>query len=173
MFIYGTLQKGEINPYTYRIIIMSKQLKKRLCWNCEGSIVVSEETCPFCGVSVIPASLDGPGQSFAPPYQFSSIAESSIPNSPYAGEETHHTEDKQVKTIESSEFDSTKEFKNSLISTLLLLTGSVFFLFGLALVLFTRNGVFTLQWNGNFWFIYLGLSLPLLILGWRSMHKLE
>lgn len=156
---------------------MTKSAKKRLCWNCEGSVSIAAETCPFCGVSVIPASLDSPVQNFAPSYRPGATQENTIPRSPYVSNEDKITpEEKEgqrnLKELEDSEI-SLDNFKSSLIAVVLLLTGSVFFLFGLALVLFSHNNVLTLQWDGSFWFIYSGLSIPLLFLGWRALLKFD
>ena len=64
-------------------------------------------------------------------------------------------------------------FKSSLMATTLLLAGSVFFLFGLVLALFSHQGVLTLQWDGSIWYVYSALSVPLLIIGWRSLMKIS
>lgn len=56
---------------------------------------------------------------------------------------------------------------------LLLLGGTVFFLFGLALFLYSKDGVFTLHWNGDAWPVYLVASLAMLFFGWKSLHTLE
>lgn len=144
---------------------MNKVLKTRLCWNCEGSVSIAEETCPFCGVSVVPASLDpSPLNNFAPPY---SIDKSTSLTSPYI------VNNEQFSQVQEELEPSIDEFKKTIIATSLLLTGSVFFIFGLALMLFSTDGVFILRWNGTLWFIYSALSLPLLLLGWRSLMKLE
>ena len=63
---------------------MKKTAKQRLCWNCEGSVAMTDETCPFCGVSVVPATLDdGSNAGFIPPYQMGGV-ENRVPLSPYA-----------------------------------------------------------------------------------------
>jgi len=156
---------------------MTQQPKKRLCWNCEGNVSINEETCPYCGVSVIPASLDGSKDTFAPPYSLEASTEAIIPPPPYAALDhapVNASAKEAVQEENSTDTDdSFVEFKKVLIALMLLLTGSVFFLFGLVLALFSNQGVFTLQWNGTLWFIYSGLSLPLLLCGWRALTKIE
>lgn len=150
--------------------------KKKLCWNCEGNVSLSDETCPYCGVSVIPASLDGSLSSHAPPYQMAEVQESIIPRPPYHTEQKNELilEEKEEANKETEDEDvSVNEFKNIVLSLLFLLAGSMFFLFGLTLVLFSHNGVFTLQWDGSFWFIYSLLSIPFLFFGWRALIKLD
>ena len=156
---------------------MNKSQKKRLCWNCEGSVSVSEETCPFCGVSVIPAFLEGASVEFAPPYSSHDEKDLAIPKSPFAGheefEESEHADLKAAKDSEEGDVN-VDEFKRVAIAVTLLLSGSVFFLFSMALGLFSNNsGLLTLQWDGSYWYVYTALALPLLLLGWRSLMKLD
>lgn len=154
---------------------MTKNQKKRLCWNCEGSVSIAAETCPYCGVSVVPASLDAPIHNFAPSYRPGAPQEGAIPRSLYAPEEKILLQEEiqpRIKEIEESE-NSLDSFKSSLIAVVLLLVGSVFFMFGLVLVLFSNNGLLTLQWDASVWFVYFGLSFPLLLMGWRALSKLD
>ena len=153
---------------------MNKVLRKRLCWNCESQVSLDIETCPVCGVSVIPAFLEGAGDNFAPPYSMSSEKDFGIPRSPY----TVHDDKIQLENQENDksheeEQPELDEFKRIVRTVALLLTGSVFFLFSMALVLFSRNDVLTLQWDGSYWYIYTFLALPLLFFGWRSLMKLD
>lgn len=153
---------------------MSKSLRKRLCWNCEGEVVLSEEVCPFCGVSVVPACLEGPGDLFAPPYSNHFDKDLEVPKSPYDLHGSHPAE--QTAPLASNEEESEPaldDFKRGTIAIILLLSGSVFLLFSLALALFSQNGTFTLQWDGTFWYVYAIVALPLLAIGWASLMKLE
>lgn len=160
---------------------MNKSLRKRLCWNCEGSVSIAEETCPFCGVSVVPAFLEGSTieeATFSPPYSTRSDDPDlfDIPKSPYAMKEEKivvpQENERQIPVVEEQE-PEVDEFKRVVMSISLLLGGSVFFLFSMALVLFSTNGVLTLHWDGNVWFIYTLLAVPMLFLGWRSLMKLD
>ena len=131
-----------------------------------------EETCQYCGVSVVPASLDGSQQPFTPLYQPTSHPQSP-PASQYKQPVNRDTpanpQDADSETPEAS----FAEFKHVLWAITFLLSGSVFFLFGTALALFSHNGVLTLQWNGDMWFLYLLVALPLLFFGWRAWSKIE
>ncbi|HEV8052297.1 MAG TPA: hypothetical protein VGP47_07375 [Parachlamydiaceae bacterium] len=153
---------------------MNKSEKKRLCWNCEGSVSISEETCPFCGVSVIPAFLEGAGAEFAPPYSNHSVSDFGIPKSPFAMNDENVEAESPTAT---KEIDDTEplldEFKRVAIAVTLLLSGSVFFMFSMALGLFSHNDILTLRWDGSYWYIYTVVALPLLFIGWRSLMKLD
>ena len=161
---------------------MNKTQRKRLCWNCEGSVSIAEETCPFCDVSVVPAFLEGSTieePSFAPPYSSRVEENTEIPKSPYDINLDDEIEPRNPeieipkKQVEEVEEPSIDEFKSVVFSVSLLLGGSVFFMFSLALALFSTNGILTLHWNGEIWFVYALLAVPMLLLGWRSLMKLD
>jgi hypothetical protein len=154
---------------------MNRHEKKKLCWNCEGSVSFSEETCPYCGVSVVPAFLEGAEVEFAPPYKMAQ-ENSEIPKSPF---DLHNDQEdianelqrEQVNEVITSEQPDVDEFKRVAIAMILLLSGSVFFLFSLALGLFSHHGTFTLQWDASYWFVYSFLALPMLFFGWHALMK--
>ena len=155
---------------------MNKIQKKRLCWNCESQVSMDVETCPICGVSVVPAFLEGASVNFAPPYSLGTGNDFGIPKSPYSTESSSASLDSvsgNEDTEETEEQPALDEFKKVLITVIFLFTGSVFFIFSLALALFSQNGILTLQWDGDYWFIYILVAIPLLIIGWRSLLKLD
>lgn len=155
---------------------MSRTERKKLCWNCEGSVSLEVEYCPFCGVSVVPAFLEGAEVEFAPPYAaLPKGHDFGIPKSPFASDsDTVHQEiHEERKEIAVDHQPGVDEFRRVAVSVSLLLAGSVFFLFSIALGLFSNNGVFTLRWDATYWFIYTLLALPLLFFGWRSLMKLD
>jgi len=154
---------------------MSKLVKTKLCWNCEGAVAFNAENCPFCGVSVVPASLDGTPANFAPPYNMGTSQDAYIPRSPYAAQPEVQATDESIptQTVEKGDETSFDDFKTAFWALVFLLSGAVFFLFGIVLVLFSTNGVFTLRWDATTWFFYSIVSVPLLILGWRCLSKLN
>jgi len=154
---------------------MASQLqKKKLCWNCEGTVSFHEETCPYCGVSVIPAFLEGAGADFSPPYSKHHEQELDIPRSPYAlNSNDAKNEEAGSQTEKEDAEPALDDFKSSMTAISLLLSGSVFLLFSLALSLFSKEGVLTLQWDGTVWYVYLLVGIPLMLLGWKSLMKID
>lgn len=152
---------------------MTAPPKRKLCWNCEGNVSLQEENCPFCGVYLSPSDEDisdeGIEDLFSPPYQ-SYEEEQQIPSSPYQFEE----EKKEEAAVHSSEVAATpvEGVKSVVMPLTLLLSGTVFFLFGIALFLFSRGGYFILRWNGAYWHLYLFAGLAALIFGWKSLNSL-
>lgn len=157
----------------------TQQPKKKLCWNCEGRVTLHEENCPFCGVYLSPLGKIGEpenkGNLFAPPYQVedSDSEEQKIPAAPFAMDVAALKEkvaalpaDAQLKTGYLTE-----EMKTVILPLILLSAGTVLLLFGIALLLFSQNGVFTLKWDAEHWYIYLLLALPMLFFGWWYIQK--
>lgn len=143
--------------------------KTKLCWNCEGNVSLADENCPYCGVGVQSALLQGYQENFTPPYRLGSQQRSeTIPESPFKSKATEEVEEESQEETEAA-----AEFKKFLITMSLMLSGSVFLIFGVVLALFSKGGVFTLQWNSTYWYAYLILALPLLLFGWNSLQRLD
>lgn len=150
----------------------AKQKKKKLCWNCEGNVSIEAENCPYCGVYLSPTG-NAEKDLHSPPYgKTQAETPIEVPASPYATQETVTTDAAKAELPEKSG-ESFDLMKNIIQPLLLLLAGSVFFIFGLALLLFSHNGVFTLRWNGSYWFLYLLLGVPMLFFGWLSLQQLR
>lgn len=159
--------------------LMVKPSKNKLCWNCEGSVSLQEENCPYCGVYLSPSDEDlieeDVNDLFSPPYSLEEEAEerlSSVPASPY-GHEEEETHAESVGEVAKKMRSSADDVKRVIIPLTLLLSGTVFFLFGLALFLFSRKNVFILQWNGAYWHFYLMFGVFALVVGWRALSRVE
>ncbi len=160
---------------------MSTQPKKKLCWNCEGRVSLKDENCPYCGVYLSPLGSDEDSESketlFSPPYRVEEADqdERKVPVAPYAAEQSHSPTRTQEAIKPSSELAKTpfltSEMQSIVLPIILLLSGSVFFIFGVALMLFSQNGVLTLQWNSDYWYLFFIFSLPMLYLGWYFIHN--
>jgi hypothetical protein len=136
---------------------------------------MAEETCPFCGVSVVPATLEGVNPLFAPPYAMGAAVSSRVPPSPYESEDasSYSAENAAAKSDEENAGPAVDNFKRTVISIALLLTGSVFFMFALALAFFSHNGVLTLQWESAYWYVYGLVAIPMVFFGWRALGKVD
>jgi len=150
--------------------------KTKLCWNCEGVVDRSSENCIYCGVYLHPEKeeleeeyeegeakphytpQDHEGEEYEPHYQ-------SEEDEKIIYEEIHAEETKKAATSE--------DIKGVILPLVFLLAGSIFMLFGLILYFFSKDGVFVLKWNANYWFIYLLIAVPLLFIGWRTLQYFE
>lgn len=146
--------------------------KKKLCWNCEGNVARSIDNCPYCGV-YLHATEDVEEDSWNPPYKLTTLKtdQQDIPSPHYtAQEDTVETNLVEEETdLSPSPFNH--DLKKDLLPLLLFLSASIFFVFGLILMLFSQNGVLTLQWNGNLWPLFLFGSAPLFFFGFHFFQK--
>lgn len=146
--------------------------KKKLCWNCEGRVALAEENCPYCGVYLSSSTLinqqDESSTHIAP---YHSSSDKSIPVSPYSQGNREEEAITEETTDPTQEEALNPNQKSNLLSLVLLLAGSIFLVFGLILLIFSREGTLTLQWNASYWFVYLGAAVLLLFSGWRSLKN--
>lgn len=156
---------------------MAGPTKKKLCWNCEGNVSLQEENCPYCGVYLSPSEEDGIEEEiedlFSPPYRMEPQQRvDEIPPSPFGAESNSQDEVTSMHVTEEMK-NTSDDLKKVIIPLSMLLSGTVFFLFGLALFLFSRKEVFILQWNGAYWYYYLAFGLAALMFGWKSLSQVE
>lgn len=151
---------------------MSAPTKQKLCWNCEASVSLAEENCPYCAVYLGPATITGyeEEEELAPPYKMEETQE--VPASPFEAEKPVAKKEEYVED-EPLVHQSNGEMSVVAIPMSLLLGGTVFFLFGIILYLFSREGVFTLHWNGEYWYLYQLLALPMLYFGWKALQRVD
>ncbi|NGX42295.1 MAG: hypothetical protein K940chlam7_00573 [Chlamydiae bacterium] len=147
---------------------MSATQKKKLCWNCEGRVSLEEENCPYCAVYVGPSPDENEKDILAPPYRIVDSEDEEVPSSPYAVDEEQEEEEVEVQLSETR-----SDLKKIVLPLCLLSAGSMLFLFGLILLLFSNHGVFTVSWNSEYWYLYLVFALPMAFFGWRVLRNLE
>lgn len=160
---------------------MSAVPKKKLCWNCEGSVAKNIDNCPYCGVYLHGTEEPSENNLWNPSYT-PSINQESPTNisSPFYSPETveltdedEHTKKVEGNSLETQQLVISTQLKRDFFPIFFLMSGSIFFLFGLVLLLFSSHGTFTLQWNGDNWIYFLSCSLPLLVLGWKFLQDTD
>jgi len=153
---------------------MSAIPKKKLCWNCEGNVSKEIDNCPYCGV-YLHATEEESEESWNPSFQDERDGTQSTEDSddvqPFTSEQLNRNSHNLSNNILPSSLFS--QIKSEILPILLLMSGSIFFLFGVILLLFSQNGLLVLQWNGNNWLYFLLASIPALILGWKFFQDLE
>lgn len=136
---------------------MSAVPKHKMCWQCEGNVDFTQDHCPYCGVYLSTErnfSDSNDERPFAPPYKLPTI------------QENENGDNINVEAATSGVIDYIKPL-------LFLVLGSTLSIFSLMLFLFSQNGVLTLQWNAEVWYLYLAVSLPLLWLGLRALKSTD
>lgn len=135
------------------IKIMKAKKHQKLCYNCEGEVDLDVIFCPFCGADLLEEKpMEESEDSFVPPYQPKTALDEAV---------------EEEKTKET-------EKKEQIIPTVALLSlGVWFFLLGFFLFIFSTDGFLTLRLNANLWFVYIGISFPILFFGYRFLKTLE
>lgn len=154
---------------------MSAVPKKKLCWNCEGNVSANIDNCPYCAVYLHPSELEE-NASWNPSYRSSKKEE--IPPPPYQirvdGEQT---QERTEEFLEEGRFFNWHvlfaQLKRDIFPILFLMMGSIFFLFGIVLLLFSQNGTLTLQWQESHAFYFLLFAFPLIGFGWKFFQQLD
>ena len=160
---------------------MSAVPKKKLCWNCEGNVSRQVDNCPYCGVYLHGSDIEEDMTLWNPSYQPSGKTEE-IPTPIYqinqeSSAENSLSDEEEESSETSKEVDETVSFpqlisqlKRDVFPILFLMMGSIFFLFGTVLYLFSSNGTLTLQWQGDHAPYFLLFAIPLVGLG-AWFHK--
>ena len=145
---------------------MNATPKTRLCWNCEGRVSSSEPNCPYCdvylGVEEGVAEKSSHEDHHAPYNPEGQEEGKSIADSPY-----------QINIQEDEEESSSYSNKEVILTTAMLSSGVLFFLFGFVLYAFGEEGSLTLRWDASYWYIYFFGAIPLIFFGWRSLGTLN
>lgn len=157
---------------------MTTKTKTKLCWNCEGNVALSDETCPYCGVglevSPMISSATVDHDALNPPYKYTkSTSDTSIPQPPYRTEVNgNEQEEPQEKALTTHK--TTQELQKTAIALSALLLGFTLLLFSTILLLFSDDsGYLTLRWSSEFWYLYLIIGAPLLWWGWVTASSLD
>ncbi len=149
---------------------MSAVPKKKLCWNCEGNVSKEIDNCPYCGVYIHAEAEDDSGWS--PSYH--SSQQEDIPTPLYQVKSQSDSDvEEQPQETSLSAAATWAHLKKDVLPLLLLMAGSIFFLFGVVLFLFSQEGTLTLQWQEHYWTYFLGLSAPFIFIGWKLLQQLE
>lgn len=157
---------------------MSAVPKKKLCWNCEGNVAKNIDNCPYCGVYLHAAEIEEES-TWNPSYRPNPENEE-IPSPLYQIKPEVEQEREEEDSDEAA--DDSKpmvwnhlfsQLKHDVFPILFLMMGSVFFLFGIVLLLFSQNGTFTLQWQESDGLYFLLFAVPLIGFGWMYLQRLE
>lgn len=157
---------------------MSAVPKKKLCWNCEGNVAKNIDNCPYCGVYLHADEIEN-SSAWNPTYR--PDPEEEIPSPLYQIKpELNEADDEEEEPTQNSEEQEPgvwsevfSQLKRDVFPPLFLMMGSIFFLFGVVLLLFSHNGTFTLQWQEKDGLYFFLLSIPLICFGWMYFQRLD
>lgn len=156
---------------------MNTKAKKRqkLCLSCDASVDVDVIVCPYCGADLTQAkeNLDEEIQNslLYPEQNISPLYPSQYPENSYS-EESSQNEESEIH--ESEEKMPVSQFNFSAVLPIFLFSlGVMLFTLGLFVLVFSTNGQAILKWNAKYWFLYILLSIPFVIFGYKSLDHLE
>ena len=129
------------------------------CCYCEEMIHAYATCCPYCYNDVIPS-----GEALNQPEQ-------KAPAPLLRMDDEARLEDKG-KTERSPPI-AISQTVYMLLSLAALLAGSVFFFFGVLIKLFSKNGVFTLEWSVGCWPYFVFSAVALIMCGLLAHSKIE
>ncbi len=177
---------------------MKQADRTKVCTSCEADVNSEATYCPFCGADLLPLSAKADplpqddkftSQSFQeslaslykPPYSVRNTKGLGVPEE---SEESGYTEVKEPEEdplFRPYEETVLKEApaprksinrRGTVLPLLLLALGVTLLFLGLFLLLFSSDGVVTLQWKSRYWFIYALTSLPALFLGAKLLKSI-
>lgn len=88
---------------------------------------------------------------------------------PYEYEEKNISDELEGSSTEERSDEESQ--KGTVLPLLLLLVGTHLFLLGMLILFFSSHGRVVLEWNSQYWFLYLLLGGPLLFFGVRLLKK--
>jgi hypothetical protein len=147
---------------------------RKLCHGCEGSVHIHAIKCPYCGTDLA-GSMAVVEEAPPPAYALHCVEKQEAPPPAYVARVIEEEEIvppvQMAREAERVAPSTAVNPKTVLTPMFLIVPGAFFLLFGMMLLLFSHDGVLTLRWNANYWFLYLGLALPLLYSGWRLLNR--
>lgn len=162
---------------------MNTVLKKMLCWNCDGNVTKETDNCPYCGVYLHGAESDKESSIWSPSYRPTHNQEASVSSPAYqetenVSEEPETTDTPEQVLINKPSINPNlkqafQHLQKEFFPLIFLMAGSVFFLFGIIILLFSHEGTFTLQWKEDLWIYFIGISLLSGFCGWYFYQKSE
>ena len=142
--------------------------RQKICSHCEGRISVEADTCLYCGMPLVEEKPE------EKPVDVMSTLQGGIPSlypPLYANKQEQQTKSTN-KAVYPQEavlpLEEKEEEKAKFASIVLALLGSTLFILGLMQGFFSEGGVLRLEWNCQYWFLYLFLAIPLLYMGVKN-----
>lgn len=135
---------------------MKPKKRQKLCHNCEGEIDLDVIVCPFCAADL---REEKPEQKYS---SYVTSAQEAPVKSLYP---SHEEEVPSVQTEEKP--------LNPTLPIIFFTVGVQLCLLSILMLLFSHQGEVILKWDARFWFFYLFISVPFLILGGKYLSKIH
>lgn len=155
---------------------MKQNDRQKMCPSCEGRIPLDANLCPYCAAEQASSAFlhhqsiqDSLTSLYPPPYSAKKEQKSQDPMiekkfqtaSPVLAAPIPHTTEASA---------AANEEKSSFWPLLFLSIGANLLVIGLLQLFFSDNGLLTLQWKSQYWFVYCLSALPLFYLGFKKVN---
>jgi len=158
---------------------MERRKRRKMCPLCDGELDLEVKFCPYCGNDFSenaeieeeyePQSTMTANETIAslypPPYQPQKKS-SAVFLEEERNEEEEDFEEEEEEEVEKSE-------KKHFFPTMLFFLGMNLLVLSLMLFFFSKNGELILKWNSSYALAYLCVALPLIIIGYKGLSKIE
>lgn len=138
---------------------MSTSTKTKLCPFCGGEIHVECHQCLHCG------------SELTQDQELETQEESFIPKAPYRPETQEMISDEEWNEEQDVPEDHSQVATVGSLACLSL--GTTLLLFCLCLLLFAKDGIFSLHWKASYWPLYFLFSLCSFFYGLKFLNRLE
>lgn len=161
--------------------------RQKMCTQCDGRIPIEAQECPYCSAE----QLERPSEpDLFSNHQSIQASLSSLYSPPYGakqpGTSIASIQADSFKKAESSAYKEVSskgpqipqegvmveepvQDKSCFWSILTLSLAANFFILGMLQCFFSDNGKLTMQWDSDYWFIYLLFSIPLFFFGYKKL----
>ena len=146
---------------------MTRVEKMRMCPYCEGTNLISSNTCRFCAstfeeekkeVPVKTQRVNADHLQYTPPY---------APASTLTKESVYHRE-----ATENYEEEEENSEHGHIVSLTLLSCGCMLLTISMLLLFFSQHGRVVLEWKSRYWSLYLLMGLPMIYYGIKKLREI-
>lgn len=161
--------------------------RQKMCTQCDGRIPIEAQECPYCSAEQLEQAQEADLFSNHQSLQASlnSLYSPLYPTKP-PGTSIASVQADSLKKPESSAYkevsskgpqmpqegivaEQPAQDKNYFLPILTLSLAANFLVLGLLQCFFSDNGKLTMEWDSNYWFIYLLSSIPLFFFGYKKL----
>lgn len=163
--------------------------RQKMCSQCDGRIPIEAQECPYCSAEQLEQppeqdlfsnhqSLQASLTSlYSPPYGAKHPGTSIASVQPVPPAPTYKEVPKapaqmpQMPQEAVIAAEETAEAKSYFWPILVLSLAANFLVLGMLQCFFSENGKLTMEWDSNYWFIYLLLCVPLFFFGYKKLKS--
>lgn len=150
--------------------------RQKMCPSCEGMISVDVVVCPYCTTDLSSfVAKESPSKAALLKNKALQDASSALYTPSYTSETEGKREFKQVVNEPARSATAPQPIKeqkvDALFPILAFCVGGVLLTLGLMQFFFSENGMLTLEWDVQYWYIYCLIAAPLIFFGFKKIGE--